>query len=140
MAVDAQNRVVLVMVLLNNAYMGLIRQAELGYSMDFQVQTSFANRNAPEIGDYGVDHVRAVEALGGIAMRVTDPKELAPALQKARALAREHSVPVVVEVITERVTNIAMGAEVDQVKEFEPIEDRPLPAELKEKAEATNLV
>jgi glyoxylate carboligase len=40
-------------------------------------------------------------------------------------------------VITERVTNIAMGAEIDQVKEFEPIDDRPLPAELKE---ATNLV
>ena len=33
-----------------------------------------------------------------------------------------------------------MGAEIDQVKEFEPIDDRPLPAELKEAAEATNLV
>jgi tartronate-semialdehyde synthase len=137
LAVAAQHRVGFVMVLLNNAYLGLIRQAEMGYSMDFQVQTSFSNRNAPEIGDYGVDHVRAVEALGGIALRVTDPKELAQALQKARALVREHSVPVVVEVITERVTNIAMGAEIDQVKEFEPIDDRPLPAELKE---ATNLV
>ena len=143
LAVAAQHRVGFVMVLLNNAYLGLIRQAEMGYSMDFQVQTNFANRNAPEIGDYGVDHVRAVEALGGIGLRVTDPKELAPALQKARALVREHSVPVVVEVITERVTNIAMGAEIDQVKEFEPIEDRPLPAELaelKEPAEAANLV
>jgi tartronate-semialdehyde synthase len=140
LAVAAQHRVGFVMVLLNNAYLGLIRQAEMGYSMDFQVQTSFSNRNAPEIGDYGVDHVGAVEALGGIALRVTDPKELAQAFQKARALVREHSVPVVVEVITERVTNIAMGAEIDQVKEFEPIDDRPLPAELKEAAEATNLV
>jgi tartronate-semialdehyde synthase len=140
LAVAAQHRVGFVMVLLNNAYLGLIRQAEVGYSMDFQVQTSFSNRNAPEIGDYGVDHVGAVEALGGIALRVTDPKELAQAFQKARALVREHSVPVVVEVITERVTNIAMGAEIDQVKEFEPIDDRPLPAELKEAAEATNLV
>ena len=140
LAVAAQHRVGFVMVLLNNAYLGLIRQAEMAYGMDFQVQTNFSNRNAPEIGDYGVDHVRAVEALGGIAMRVTDPKELASALQKARALAREHSVPVVVEVITERVTNIAMGTEIDQVKEFEPIEDRPLPAELKEAVEATTLV
>jgi len=140
LAVAAQHRVGFVMVLLNNAYLGLIRQAEMAYGMDFQVQTNFSNRNAPEIGDYGVDHVRAVEALGGIAMRVTDPKELASALQKARALAREHSVPVVVEVITERVTNIAMGTEIDQVKEFEPIEDRPLPAEFKEAVEATTLV
>jgi putative intracellular protease/amidase len=83
LAVAAQHRVGFVMVLLNNAYLGLIRQAELGYSMDFQVQTSFANRNAPEIGDYGVDHVRAAEALGGIGLRVTDPKELASAVREA---------------------------------------------------------
>jgi glyoxylate carboligase len=38
--------------------------------------------------------------------------ELGQALQKARALVREQSVPVVVEVITERVTNIAMGPEI----------------------------
>ena len=87
-----------------------------------------------------MDHVRAVEALGGIALRVTDPKELAQAFQKARVLVREHSVPVVVEVITERATNIAMGAEIDQVKEFEPVDDRPLPAEIEEAAEATNFV
>jgi tartronate-semialdehyde synthase len=130
LAVAAQHHVGFVMVLLNNAYLGLIRQAETGYKMDFQVQTSFKNRNAPEIGDYGVDHVRAVEALGGIGLRVTDPNELQEALHKARALVKEHSIPVVVEVITERVTNIAMGPEIDQIKEFEPIEDRPLPAEL----------
>ena len=39
-----------------------------------------------------------------------------------------------------RVTNIAMGPENDQIKEFEPIDDRPLPAELKEAVEATTLV
>jgi tartronate-semialdehyde synthase len=130
LAVAVQYRVGFVMVLLNNAYLGLIRQAETGYKMDFQVQTSFKNRNAPEIGDYGVDHVRLVEALGGIAIRVTDPAEIQPAIRKARSLVKEHSIPVVVEVITERVTNIAMGPEIDQIKEFEPIEDRPLPSEL----------
>jgi glyoxylate carboligase len=43
---------------------------------------------------------------------------------------------VVVEVITERVTSIAMGPEIDQIKEFEPIEDRPLPSELSSKGAA----
>jgi tartronate-semialdehyde synthase len=133
LAVAVQYRVGFVMVLLNNAYLGLIRQAETGYKMDFQVQTSFKNRNAPEIGDYGVDHVRLVEALGGIAIRVTDPAEIQPAIRKARSLVKEHSIPVVVEVITERVTNIAMGPEIDQIKEFEPIEDRPLPSEMASK-------
>ena len=32
-------------------------------------------------------------------------------------------MPVVVEVILERVTNIAMGTEIDNINEFEPIED-----------------
>jgi glyoxylate carboligase len=54
-------------------------------------------------------------------------------IRKARSLVKEHSIPVVVEVITERVTNIAMGPEIDQIKEFEPIEDRPLPSELASK-------
>ena len=33
----------------------------------------------------------------------------------------EHSVPVVIEFILERVTNIAMGTEVNNVNEFEEI-------------------
>jgi tartronate-semialdehyde synthase len=113
-----------VLVLLNNAYLGLIRQAELGYGMDYEVQLSFKNINAPEIGEYGVDHVKAAEAFGCLAIRVFDPNLLAAAFEEARNLANEHKVPVVVEVITERATNIAMGPEIDQIKEFEPIEDR----------------
>jgi tartronate-semialdehyde synthase len=33
----------------------------------------------------------------------------------------EHQVPVVIEFILERVTNISMGAEVDNINEFEEI-------------------
>jgi tartronate-semialdehyde synthase len=36
-------------------------------------------------------------------------------------LTEEHRVPVVVEVILERVTNIAMGTELNNVNEFEDI-------------------
>ncbi len=124
LAVAAQYKIPFVLVLLNNAYLGLIRQAELGYGMDYEVQLSFKNINAPEIGEYGVDHVKAAEAFGCLAIRVFDPNLLAAAFEDARNLANEHKVPVVVEVITERATNIAMGPEIDQIKEFEPIEDR----------------
>jgi len=124
LAVAAQYQIPFVMVLINNAYLGLIRQAERGYKMDYEVQLSFHNINAPEIGDYGVDHVKAVEALGGIATRVFDPKLIGGALQDARRVAKERRVPVVVEVITERITNIAMGPEIDQITEFEEILDR----------------
>jgi tartronate-semialdehyde synthase len=36
----------------------------------------------------------------------------------------EFRVPVVVEVILERVTNVSMGVEIDKVNEFEPIAER----------------
>jgi tartronate-semialdehyde synthase len=124
LAVAAQHQVPFVMVLFNNAYLGLIRQAEIAYKMDYEVQLSFKNINCPEIGDYGVDHVKAVEAFGCLATRVFDPKQLADAFRAARRAAAQQRVPVVVEVITERVTNISMGPEIDKITEFEEILDR----------------
>jgi tartronate-semialdehyde synthase len=122
-AVAAQHRVPFVMVLINNSYLGLIRQAQKAYKMDFEVQLSFENVNCEEIGEYGVDHVRAVEALGGKCFRVFEPDGIAPKLEEARVLAEELQLPVVVEVITERKTDIAMGPEIDEVTEFEEILD-----------------
>jgi tartronate-semialdehyde synthase len=75
-----------------------------------------------------VDHVAVAEGLGCKALRVTKPEELQPAFGQARALMAQYQVPVVVEVILERVTNISMGAEIDAVKEFEEILDVPVPA------------
>ena len=126
LAVAAQYRVPFVTVVLNNAYLGLIRQAEMGYDMDFEVQIGFENVNAPEIDAYGVDHVKAVEAMGGIARRVFTPGEIAPALAWAREEAERRRLPVVVEVITEKVTNIAMGPEIDRITEYEPVLDLAL--------------
>jgi tartronate-semialdehyde synthase len=89
--------------------------------MDYCVQLSFDDINAPDLGGYGVDHVRVAEGLGGKALRVLDPGDLRPALEKALRLMAEYRVPVVVEVILERVTNVSMGTELDGVTEFEEI-------------------
>jgi tartronate-semialdehyde synthase len=70
---------------------------------------------------YGVDHVKVAEGLGCKAIRVFDPDELGTAFTQARKLASEYRVPVVVEVILERVTNISMGVEIDGVVEFEDL-------------------
>jgi glyoxylate carboligase len=56
-----------------------------------------------------------VEGLGCKALRVTDPEEIQPALRRPGWMAGVHQVPVVVEIILERVTNIAMGTEIDNV-------------------------
>jgi len=57
---------------------------------------------------------------------VTDPEQIRSALAQAQAMAREFRVPVVVEVILEKVTNIAMGTEIDNIVEFEEVLDLPL--------------
>jgi tartronate-semialdehyde synthase len=71
---------------------------------------------------YGVDHLKVVEGLGCKALRVHRQEELAPAIQpRPRRWMKEHQVPVVIEVILERVTNIAMGTEINAINEFEPM-------------------
>src|SRR5581483_9850210 len=97
-----------------------------GFDMDYQVQLSFANINAPELGVYGVDHVAVAEGLGCKAIRVTDPHQAQAAFATARKWMAEHQVPVVVEFILERVTNIAMGTEIDNITEFEETLDLAL--------------
>lgn len=121
LAVGAQFKLPYLHVLVNNSYLGLIRQAQRGFDMDYCVQLSFENINCPEINDYGVDHVSVVEGLGCKALRVTDPDKIAAAFERARELMREHRVPVVVEIILERVTNIAMGTDLDGINEFEAL-------------------
>ena len=121
LAAGAQFKLPYIHVLVNNSYLGLIRQAQRGFDMDYCVQLSFENVNCPEINDYGVDHVSVVEGLGCKALRVTKPDDIGPAFVQARQLMQEHRVPVVVEIILERVTNIAMGTDLDGVNEFEAL-------------------
>jgi len=58
------------------------------------------------------------------SLRVTDPEKIAAALRDALVMARQYRVPVVVEVILEKVTNIAMGTEIDKINEFEEVDCR----------------
>ena len=125
LAVGAQFHIPFVHVLVNNAYLGLIRQAQRGFDMDYCVQLSFDNINAPEVDGYGVDHVKVAEGLGCKALRVREPDAILDSLRTARKLAAEHRVPVVVEVVLERVTNVSMGTEIDAVTEFEDLATGP---------------
>ncbi|WP_148252446.1 glyoxylate carboligase [Aidingimonas lacisalsi] len=121
LAVGAQFNLPYIHVLVNNSYLGLIRQAQRGFDMDYCVQLAFENINCPEINGYGVDHVSVVEGLGCKALRVTRPEAIAPAFADARELMKQYRVPVVVEIILERVTNISMGTDLDGVNEFEAL-------------------
>ena len=126
LAVGAQFKLPLVVVLVNNSYLGLIRQSQRGFEMDFCVQLAFENINVddPALKGYGMDHAKVVEGMGCKALRVTDPAKIEAALVQAKAMTHELRVPVVVEVILEKVTHIAMGTEIDKVNEFEDIDCR----------------
>ncbi|MCC8391285.1 glyoxylate carboligase [Paraburkholderia sp. MMS20-SJTR3] len=124
LAAGAQFKLPYVHVVVNNSYLGLIRQAQRAFEMDYCVQLGFENINSPQTNGYGVDHVAVAEGLGCKAIRVFKPEELKPALQKAQSMLSEFNVPVIVEVILERVTNISMGTEIDAINEFEELAEK----------------
>ncbi|PKI91551.1 glyoxylate carboligase [Actinomycetales bacterium SN12] len=133
LAVGAQHKLPYIHVVVNNSYLGLIRQSQRGFEMDYEVSLAFDNVNTPHDPDsvasgYGVDHVKVAEGLGCKAIRVERPEELAAGFAEAARLRDEFQVPVVVEVILERVTNIAMGADLDTMNEFEDLAASPADA------------
>jgi tartronate-semialdehyde synthase len=134
-----------VCIVLNNGYLGLIRQAEKYlYDMNYQVQIWYdslraresievtqmaaAGRGAradvvdsgearlvPENQGRGFDFVKFAEACGTIGERVTDPSELKAAFKRGI----ESGVPYVIDVILERETDCSMGTSIDAIREFE---------------------
>jgi tartronate-semialdehyde synthase len=118
-AVAVQYKVPYVLVMLNNAYMGLIRQSELPYDMNFAVDLAY---EGPE-SEYGIDNVGVMEAMGALGRRVRRPEEIKDALEWAVRASEERRVPVLVEIMCERETNAAMGLSIDKINEYEPILD-----------------
>ena len=125
LAVGAQFKLPYLHIVVNNAYLGLIRQSQRGFDMDYCVQLAFDNINSPEVQGYGVDHVKVVEGLGCKAIRVWKQEEIDPAIQQANKWMADLKVPVVIEIMLERITNISMGTEIDKVMEFEELAASP---------------
>ncbi|MBF8191131.1 glyoxylate carboligase [Nonomuraea sp. K274] len=112
-AVAAQYRIPFVIVMINNEYLGLIRQSELPYGMNYAVDLHY--------GEGGIDHVKAMEAFGCPARRVELPGDIRDALSWASEEAARERLPVLVEVMVEREANAAMGPSLEAIKEFEPL-------------------
>jgi tartronate-semialdehyde synthase len=118
-AVAVQYRVPFVLVMLNNAYMGLIRQAEkYGYEENYAVDLAYENGDT-----VGIDHVGVMEAMGALGRRVTEPGDIADTLRWAVDASESSRLPVLVEIMTERETDAAMGVAIDAINEYEPVLD-----------------
>ena len=102
-----------VCVVLNNGYLGLIRQAEkYNFDMNYEVQIWYETQ--AENQGRGFDFVKFAEACGARGERVTDPAELKAAFKRGA----EAGVPYVIDVIMERETDCSMGVAINSVKEF----------------------
>jgi len=135
-------KVPFVIVVLNNGYLGLIRQAEkYMYDMNFEVQIWYDSLRAiqeeqvpkavsaggrrsvtvdraaqiAENEGRGFDFVKFAEACGAVGERVTDPTQIKPALNRAV----ESGMPYVVDIVMERETDCSMGVSIDAIREFE---------------------
>ena len=108
LAVGAQFRLPYVHVLVNNSYLGLIRQAQRSFSMDYCVQLGFENINS-DPGDvtaqgYGVDHIKVVEGLGGHGEFVEHPEQIKGAIERASQLTWEAAAIGTFEVLANTAT------------------------------------
>ena len=133
-------KVPFVCIVLNNGYLGLIRQAaKYNFDMKYEVEIWYdamtggeqkalpkvaavggkaapaKPRFEPENEGRGFDFVKFADACGAMGERVTDPKEIRAALKRAV----DSGVPYVIDIITEQETDCSMGVSIDAVKEFE---------------------
>jgi tartronate-semialdehyde synthase len=106
-------KVPFVCIVLNNGYLGLIRQAQkYNFDMNYEVQIWYGTEAENE--GRGFDFVKFAEACGAKGERVTDPKLLKEAFRRGVA----SGVPYVIDVILERETDCSMGVAINAIKEF----------------------
>ena len=87
LAVGAQHKLPYLHVVVNNSYLGLIRQSQRGFEMDFEVSLAFDNinsENGEEVAGLRRRSCRGRRRLGCKAMRVKSPNEFKEAFATAR--------------------------------------------------------
>jgi tartronate-semialdehyde synthase len=107
LAVCAKNRIPVIVVVVNNAYLGLIRQNQkyaYGYECDV----------AMEENQGMIDYVKVAEGFACYGERVFDPGEIGPALKRAQASGK----PAVIDIVCDPQVDCSMGTALDNCKEF----------------------
>ncbi|MBV8415123.1 MAG: glyoxylate carboligase [Verrucomicrobia bacterium] len=104
----------IIVVVVNNGYLGLIRQNQK-YAFGYEYGVSlWYEENANRSEAIFPDNVKLVEAFGGKGERVFKPEELPAAFERAM----KSRVSYLVDVIVARQADASMGAAIDAVKEF----------------------
>ena len=114
LATIAENRIPVKFAIMNNNYLGMVRQwQEFFYDSDY-VATAYTGNP---------DFVKLAEAFGIMGIRVTDKMQVRPSIEQANA----HDGPVVVDFVVEEEENvypmIKAGGTIDDLVE-EPVPER----------------
>ena len=107
LAVAAANNFPVIVVIVNNAYLSLIRQNQkYAYNFEHAVEMN-VNQGA-------MDYIKVAEGFACTGERVFKPEEIKGALERAT----KSKIPYVIDIVCEKSTDCSMGAAVDCVKEF----------------------
>jgi tartronate-semialdehyde synthase len=107
LAVCAKYKIPVIVVVVNNAYLGLIRQNQkyaYGYECDVAMEENHGL----------IDYVKIAEGFACHAERVFDPEEISPAFKRALASGK----PAVIDIICDPSADCSMGSALDNCREF----------------------
>ncbi|HVI41579.1 MAG TPA: thiamine pyrophosphate-dependent enzyme, partial [Anaerovoracaceae bacterium] len=107
LAVCAKNNVPVIVVIVNNAYLGLIRQNQkYAYGYEYAVEMS-ENQDM-------IDYVTIANGFACYGERVFEPGEIGAALKRAQ----ESGKPAVIDIVCDPIVDCSMGTALDNVREF----------------------
>jgi tartronate-semialdehyde synthase len=113
LAMAGQYNLPVIVVVVNNGYLGLIRQNQkyaYGYEYGVSLQYS-SDRNKDQVYP---DNVKLVEAFGGSGERIFEAKDLSAAFERAM----KSKVSYLIDVIVAREADCSMGGAINAVREF----------------------
>ncbi len=110
LATVVKNDIPVIVAILNNGFLGMVRQWQ---DLFFDKRYSFTSI------DNSVDFVKLAEAYGALGLRVTKPEEVGPALKEAVDSGR----PTVIDFVVEREENVSpmvpAGAAINEILDLE---------------------
>ena len=113
LAMAGQYDLPVIVVVVNNGYLGLIRQNQK-YAYGYEHGVSLWYSKDGEKGHIYPDNVKLVEAFGGRGERVFEPGNLSTAFDRAM----KSKVPYLIDVIVSREADCSMGGAINAVREF----------------------
>ena len=107
LAVCAKYKIPVVVMIVNNAYLGLIRQNQkYAYGYEYAVEM----KENHELMDY----VKVAQGFGCDGERVFKPEDIIPAIKRAQ----KSDKPYIIDVIVEQGADCSMGNSIDSIREF----------------------